>query len=181
MSIIYVYLDHSNIWIGGNSLHRQRLGITTTPDQQSQVSWACDFARLYELLCPPDQHIGRSVLVTSTKPGAATTWRYAAEQAGFDVRIQPRIGPVEKQVDQELGMLMVDDAIDHLTPNDTVVLASGDSDFLPAIERVRRRVPGVTIRIVSWSHSLSAELGATADEVLLLDHHLDHLTHHRAA
>lgn len=54
---------------------------------------------------------------------------------------------------------------------DTVVLVSGDGDFIPLV--VQQQSRGLDVIVVSWRRSLSMDLAATADDHVLLEDHLE--------
>lgn len=51
--------------------------------------------------------------------------------------------PEEKRTDVNIGLQMLDDAYQHLT--DQMILVSGDSDLVPAIDLVKLRAPNVEV------------------------------------
>lgn len=79
----------------------------------------------------------------------------------------------EKQVDNALGTLLLEDSYEHTKPGDTVVLIAGDGDFVPNLESVRRR--GFKVRLMFWSHASKA-LRDGADEFVDLDPHFETLS-----
>jgi hypothetical protein len=85
---LYVYVDKSNIWIEGQRVQAVRTG--AAPDLRIALrkritsSWTYDFGRLYDLLCPPGENIGRSILFGSKPPENDSIWRRVRD-ADFEV------------------------------------------------------------------------------------------------
>ena len=77
--------------------------------------------------------------------------------SGFDVR--------QKEVDVELALQM--DEASRTSPTETIILVSGDRDFLPAVERARRR--GTRVEIAGFSASTSKGLQRSATRFHVLD------------
>lgn len=178
---LYVYVDNSNIWIEGQRIQAVRTGaapdIRAALKQKITTPWTYDFGRLYDLLCPAGQPIGRSVLYGSRPPANDSIWQ-KARGADFEVVVLDRSAVTgrEKQVDTSLSQCMSDDSYESMqaTNGDMAVLASGDADFLPTIRSLRRR--GLGVRVVSWKHAASHELRKAVDEFVELDSSFDYLT-----
>jgi uncharacterized LabA/DUF88 family protein len=179
---LYVYVDNSNIWIEGQRIQAVRKGlapdIRTALSKKITAAWTYDFGRLYDLLCPTGERVGRSILFGSKPPDNDSIWQRVRD-ADFQVRTFNRstITNKEKQVDVALSTTMLDDSYTYMkaAAGDIAVLAAGDGDFIPTIRSLQSR--GIRVRVVSWSHAVSHELRDTADEFRSLDAHFDYLTH----
>ncbi|KUN75397.1 NYN domain-containing protein [Streptomyces griseoruber] len=178
---LYVYVDNSNIWIEGQRIAAVRSGaardIRTALAQQITAPWTYDFGRLYGILCPPGENVGRSILFGSKPPENDSIWQRVRD-ADFEVETFDRstFTNKEKQVDIALSTRMMEDSFTYMKANkgDIAILAAGDGDFLPTIKSLQNR--GLGVRVVSWSHAVSHQLRDTADEFIELDPHFDHLT-----
>jgi uncharacterized LabA/DUF88 family protein len=178
---LYVYVDNSNIWIEGQRIQAVRTGaapdIRTALSQKITAPWTYDFGRLYDLLCPPGESIGRSILFGSRPPENDSIWQKVRD-ADFEVETFERstFTNREKQVDIALSTRMMEDSFKYMkaTNGDIAVLAAGDGDFVPTIRSLQSRELGV--RVVSWSHAASRQLREAADEFIELDPHFDMLT-----
>lgn len=178
---LYVYVDNSNVWIEGQRIQAVRTGLATdirsALKQRITAPWTYDFGRLYELLCPAGEPVGRSILFGSRPPENDSIWQKVRD-ADFEVRTFDRstFTNKEKQVDIALSTTMMEDSFRYMNPanGDIAVLAAGDGDFLPTIESLQSR--GLGVRIVSWSHAVSHRLRDTADEFVELDPHFDFLS-----
>jgi hypothetical protein len=92
-------------------------------------------------------------------------FRAAFVQAGFDVVDCPAIAWLKNSADMKMA-LDIREALDHRTSFDEFVLLSGDSDFLPALARLRAHDRRITI--LAQDTAKAAYLAA-ADEVVGLD------------
>jgi len=178
--VLFVYVDNSNVWIEGQHIQAVRHGLASDPldamRRRVTPRWAYDFGRIYELACPPNEQIGRSILFGSRPPANDTLWARARAE-GFEVKVLDRnAANKEKQVDTSLATLMVDDSYEFMKPerHDMVVLVAGDGDFVPPVRSVQRR--GLRVRVVFWTHATSRELYGIADEFAALDPQFDLLT-----
>lgn len=178
--VLFVYVDNSNVWIEGEHVKAARLGLATDPLDAARrrvtPRWAYDFGRLYELACPPDEQIGRSILFGSRPPANDSLWERARDE-GFEVAVLDRnAANKEKQVDTSLATLMVEDCYKCMKPerHDMAILVAGDGDFIPPVRSVQGR--GLKVRVVFWRHAVSRELREAADEFLELDPYFDQLT-----
>jgi uncharacterized LabA/DUF88 family protein len=178
---LYVYVDNSNIWIEGQRIQAVRTGlasdIRTALANNIKANWTYDFGRLYDLLCPPGQPVGRSILFGSRPPENDSIWQKVRD-ADFQVKTFDRSAFTnkEKQVDTALSAMMIEDSFKTMNAanGDMAVLAAGDADFLPAVESLQDR--GFKVRVVSWSHAVSRKLRDAADEFVDLDPHFDVLS-----
>lgn len=179
--LLFVYVDNSNVWIEGRRASAVAKGLA--PSFQDAFDsgvvdpdWNYDFGRLYDLACPGDVQVGRSMLLGSRPPKNDSLWDRARE-ADFEVETFDRnAANKEKQVDTRLATLMIDDSYQHMQPrlpDVTAVLVSGDGDYLPPMRSLQAR--DIKVKVVFWTHATSRELRETADEFVPLDPHLDHL------
>lgn len=174
----YIYVDNSNLWIEGQRLSAVKTNRSpsirhTQEHQVFDYDWRYDFGQLYRLACPPGEQIGRVALFGSTPPPQDSVWQIAKDQ-GFEVETFERnAANREKKVDAGMITAISDDSHLDMQPGDLVVIVTGDSDFVPLIESLRRR--GLTTRNMFWAHG-SAELRNAADEFYSLDGHFDYLS-----
>jgi uncharacterized LabA/DUF88 family protein len=178
--VLFVYVDNSNVWIEGQHIEAVRLGLAADPPDAARrritSRWSYDFGRLYDLACPPEEQIGRSILFGSRPPPNDSLWERARAE-GFEVKVFDRnAANKEKQVDTSLATLMVEDCFKYMRPerHDKAVLVAGDGDFIPPVRSVQSR--GLKVRVVFWRHGTSRELRGAADEFRELDPHFDQLT-----
>jgi hypothetical protein len=179
--LLFVYVDNSNVWIEGRRVSAVAKGLA--PSLQDAIdsgvvdpSWSYDFGRLYELACPPDAQIGRSLLLGSRPPDNDSLWEKARD-ADFQVELYNRnAANKEKQVDTGLTTRILEDSYEHMAaraPDVMVVVVTGDRDYAPPLRSVSKR--DIRTRVVFWDHA-SAELKQAADEFVSLNDHLAFLT-----
>jgi len=98
----------------------------------------------------------------------------AAERKGLEVIVYDRnVANHEKKIDTDIVATMIEDSYEILKiGEDEMTLVAGDADYLPAIEKVRRR--GIPVHVVFWGHA-SRELRAIAKKFVNLDPYLEHL------
>ena len=69
---------------------------------------------------------------------------------------------------------MIEDSYEILEiGKDEVTLVSGDADYLPAIEKLKKR--GIPVHVVFWNHA-SRDLKEVATKFVNLDPFLEHLS-----
>lgn len=96
------------------------------------------------------------------------TFYKALEGIGFEVRLkelQVFIGGAKK-ADWDIGLAM--DAIELAPRLDTVVIVSGDGDFVPLVEHLKRAL-GCRVEVMAFGRSASSKLGEAADSFVDLD------------
>jgi len=92
----------------------------------------------------------------------------ALQKIGFEVRakdLQVFAGGAKKG-DWDVGIAM--DAIETAHKLDTVVLVSGDGDFAPLVEHLRRAL-GCRVEAMAFGRSASRQLKDAADEFIDMD------------
>jgi len=92
----------------------------------------------------------------------------ALKTMGFEIRskdLQIFFGGAKKG-DWDVGIAM--DMIEQSPKLDTVILVSGDGDFIPLLQHLRRAV-GCRVEVAAFGKSTSKKLGEEADSFLDLD------------
>ena len=179
-SVLFAYVDNSNIWIEGQRIQAVEEGLARDPvgamRQGICAPWSYDFGRLYELVCPKGTSIGRSILIGSKPPPNDSLWERAREE-GFEVEVFDRNrSNKEKQVDSTIVAKMIEDSFLYMKADrgDTAVLVAGDADYMPCVRSLHER--GLKLRVVFWEHATSHELRKSADNFTPLDPYFDQLT-----
>lgn len=176
---LFVYVDNSNVWIEGQRVSAVAKGLA--PDIFTAMSsdvldrtWRYDFGRLYEIACPEEQKIGRSVLFGSRPPPNDSLWERARSQ-GFEPIVYDRNDANrKKKVDVHIATMMTADSFEYMQPDrDMAVLVAGDGDLLPPVELLQTR--GISVRCLFWDHA-SRDLRDAASEFVSLNPHLEFLS-----
>jgi len=98
----------------------------------------------------------------------------ALEEIGFEVKakqLQIFYGG-NKKGDWDVGIAM--DAIELAHRLDTIVLISGDGDFIPLVQHLRRAL-GCRVEVVAFGKSCSSKLSEEADRFVDLDQNKKYL------
>lgn len=174
----YVYVDNSNVWIEGKHVsavvHGYAPDIWTAMDQRiCDYSWKIDFGKLLSFSGGAEPDIGRAVLYGSRPPANDSLWA-AAERCGFEVVVHDRnAGNREKKIDTSLTTDVVADSYELMKPGaDSIVIVSGDTDYVPAVERLIGR--GFNVEVHFWEHA-GRELREACSRFVPLNPYLDHL------
>ena len=176
---IYIYVDNSNVWIEGRRISAVRKGLASSVHEATKrkitdQSWTYDFGRLYSLICPEGQTIGRSSLFGSRPPENDSIWDYARSM-GFEVFLFNRnAANKEKQVDVGIATQIMEDSYEYMKPGDSLLLVSGDRDYLPTIQSLAKR--GFPTRVAFWTHATGHELKQPPIEFIALDPAFDFIT-----
>lgn len=174
-----LYVDNSNVWIEGMHVAAARNG--HAPDVWSAVqnricdyNWQLDFGKLFEFAGGTRADVKRAALFGSRPPKNDSLWT-AAERNGFEVIVYDRnVAKREKKIDTDIVATMIEDSYERFTVGeDEITLVAGDSDYVPAIEKLKRR--DIPVHVVFWAHA-SRELKEVATKFINLDPYLDHLS-----
>lgn len=116
---------------------------------------------------------GRSLIramayVVTTETGEETAFFGALGKAGIEIRSKPLqvfLGGAKK-ADWDVGLAI--DAVTMAPKLDSVVLVSGDGDYVPLVEYLQN-THGCQVEVVAFGKSSSARLIEAADDFLDLD------------
>lgn len=92
----------------------------------------------------------------------------ALKEIGFEVKLkelQVFFGG-NKKADWDIGIAM--DAIELAPKLDTIVIVSGDGDFIPLVEHLKRAM-GCRVEVLAFGRSCSTKLIEEADEFIDID------------
>lgn len=106
--------------------------------------------------------------VITTESGEEKSFFEALEKAGIETKtknLQIFFGGAKKG-DWDIGIAM--DAVRMAPKLDTVVLVSGDGDFVPLVEYLKN-THGCQVEVIAFGKSSSSKLIETADDFLDLD------------
>ncbi|OIQ65728.1 NYN domain protein [mine drainage metagenome] len=172
-----LYVDNSNVWIEG--MHVAAFASGMVPDVWTAVkgnicdhNWKLDFGKLFEFAGGERKEVRKAALFGSRPPKNDSLW-VAAKKIGFEVTTYDRnVANAEKKIDTDIVATMIEDSYEILQPGDEVTLVSGDSDYVPAIEKLKKR--GIAVHVVFWKHA-SREIKEAATSFTELDQYLEHL------
>jgi uncharacterized LabA/DUF88 family protein len=174
-----LYVDNSNVWIEGMHVAAAKHG--HAPDVWSAVqsricdyNWKLDFGKLFQFAGGERAEVKRAALFGSRPPKNDSLWA-AAERKGFEVIVYDRnVANREKKIDTDIVSTMIEDSYEKFTSGqDEMTLVAGDADYVPAIEKLKKR--GVPVHVVFWGHA-SRELKEVATKFVNLDPYLEHLS-----
>ena len=147
-----IFVDDSNLWIEGKKAYAQNHGLSTVEDPQARF----DFKELMKVTTGRRQlEVGARKLYGSVPPPADTVWAKVEEQ-GWEVILKKKSYHTgkEKQIDTQLVADVV--LLVKETRSGTVIIVSGDSDYIPAIEVALDH--GWKVEVWSWEAALSADI-----------------------
>ena len=173
-----LYVDNSNVWIEGMHVAAVQNGLAPNiwDAMQNKIcdySWKIDFGKLFQFAGGNRTDVKRAVLFGSRPPKNDSLWG-AAERNGFEVMVYDRnYSGKEKKIDTDIVATMIEDSYDILTVgDDEITLVSGDADYVPAIEKLKKR--GIEVHVVFWSHA-ARELRESATRFIELDPYLNNI------
>lgn len=173
-----LYVDNSNVWIEGMHVAAVRKGYapnvwTAQKDKICDYDWKIDFGKLFQFAGGDKSEVKHAVLFGSRPPPNDTLWD-AAKRKGFEVIVYDRnVSGKEKKIDTDVVATMIEDSYELVNPEtDEMTLVAGDADYVPAIEKLKRRK--IKVHVVFWSHA-AKELRDVATKFIALDPYLEHL------
>jgi uncharacterized LabA/DUF88 family protein len=162
-----IVVDNSNIFIEG-----QKYSATAKArqDQMGTVcdpSWRIDFGKLLFQLAN-GREIHGAILVGSRPPANDSVWN-EAKKLGFIVTVHERdFKGKEKAVDTELVAQGTEIIVDAQEPM-TLVIASGDRDFIPLVSVAHRRKWQVEMAAFSSAFSTTGQMATSVDDIRPLE------------
>lgn len=175
----YCYIDNSNVWIEGMRVSAVKKGLApdiwaACDNRITDYDWQIDFGRLFGFAA--GEVVGRAVLFGSRPPNNDSLWAVAVSK-GFEVIVHDRNAQnKEKKIDTQITAEMIDDSYRLMQEGDTITLVSGDSDYVPGIEKLKSR--GFHVDVCFWDHA-SHEIREVASRFVSLNRYLAHLNLNR--
>jgi uncharacterized LabA/DUF88 family protein len=170
---LYVFVDNSNVLIEGRrfaEMKRSRKGkLSAYKDNTYEIDWG----KFLYVLKEKDTRafVEVPILYGSRPPAADSVWNRIRDD-GFDVKVFDRnIRNKEKGVDMEMGMDIAQLVYTVSMPK-TIVMAAGDADYVPAVERAKSK--GWLVEVWFWSNA-AGELRKASSRFGELDQHLEFL------
>ncbi len=147
-----VFIDTQNLYHSGKNLYQSRV----------------NFGNLLKDAVAGRHLIRARAYVVTTESGEEKGFFEALAKVGIETRtkdLQVFFGGAKK-ADWDVGMAV--DAITMAPKLDTVILVTGDGDFIPLIDYLRTH-DGCQVEVVSFGRSTSAKLKEATDHFLDLD------------
>ena len=173
-----LYVDNSNIWIEGMHVAAVKNGLapdiwTAIKQKICDYNWKFDFGKLFHFAGGDKLEVKKAALFGTRPPKNDSLWT-AAEKNGFEVVVYDRnVANHEKKIDTDIVATMIEDSYEILTlGQDEITLVAGDSDYVPAIEKLKKR--NIPVHVVFWGHA-ARELKESASKFFDLNPYLDHL------
>jgi uncharacterized LabA/DUF88 family protein len=137
-------------------------------------SWKIDFGKLFQFAGGDRADVKRAALFGSRPPQNDSLWT-AAKRNGFEPIVYDRnVVDREKKIDMDMVATMIEDSYEILTiGEDEITLVAGDSDYVPAIEKLKKRK--IPVHVVFWGHAAKELKEAAATNFINLDPYLEHL------
>jgi hypothetical protein len=152
-----LYVDNSNVWIAGMYVSAVEKGLapdvwTASQNKICDYEWKLDFGKLFGFAGGDASEVKRALLFGSRPPKNDSLWT-AAERNGFEVIVYDRNSEGrEKKIDTDIVASMMEDSYEIFSVGeDEITLVAGDADYVPAIEKLKRR--GIPVNVVFWDHA----------------------------
>lgn len=161
---VAVFIDTQNMYHSAKHLYGARL----------------HFGKLVELLVGGRDLVRAFAYVARSKTGEEKAFLDALEASGIELRIKDVIefSSGERKADWDVGMAI--DAVKFSERVDTIVLVTGDGDFVPLVEYLQSK--GIIVEVAAFAESTSRALRESADEYFdISEHRQDLLIYSSAA
>jgi uncharacterized LabA/DUF88 family protein len=171
--ILYAYVDNSNVLIEARRFAEMKRKLKAKLSPFTDDSYEIDWGKFLYLI---EENNTRGlaevpVLYGSRPPANDSVWQRIRDD-GFDVKVFDRnIRNKEKGVDMEMGMDIAE-LLHTVSPPRTIVIAAGDADYVPVVERAKKKK--WIVEVWFWGNA-AAELKKAASRFCPLDPHLEFL------
>ena len=170
---LYAFVDNSNVLIEGRRFASMKRAGRGRRSRSVDSSYDIDWGKFLYVLKESDSRALAEVptLYGSRPPAEDSVWNRIRDD-GFDVKVFDRnIRNKEKGVDMEMG-LDISELIHTVKPPRVIVVAAGDADYVPAVERAK----GLDWIVEVWFWGNAAnELKKAASRFRALDEHFEFL------
>jgi len=166
-----ILVDNSNVFIEGRKHSAARKGVTDlTPEGKvpQDPSWRLDFAKLLGTLAG-GRKIREAYLVGSRPPPNDAVWKMA-EKGGFKVKTHDRDMATNKEKAVDAELVAQGTRLICTTPAPaTLVIASGDRDFIPLVNIAHEMGWNVEMAAFESAFSEEGEMATSVDKICPLD------------
>lgn len=149
---VAMFIDTQNLYHSAKNLYQARV----------------DFGEVVKESVAGRQLIRAMAYVVTTESGEEQTFFEALTKLGIETKtkdLQVFLGGAKK-ADWDVGMAI--DAIKMAPKLDTVILATGDGDFVPAVEYLKMR-EGCQVEVIAFGRSSSSRLRESVDDFIDMD------------
>jgi len=170
---LHVFVDNSNVLIEGRRFAEMKRSRKGRLSPYKDASYEIDWGKFLYVLKEKDTRafVDVPILYGSRPPAEDSVWNRIRDD-GFDVKVFDRnIRNKEKGVDMEMGMDVAQLLYTVPDPKN-IVIAAGDADYVPVIERAKGK--GWKVEVWFWSNA-AVELQKTANRFIPLDPFLEFL------
>lgn len=168
---LHLFVDNSNILIEGRRLAEAKRKGRAKLGKYTDERYEIDFGKFIYVVKENGARALAEVpiLYGSRPPPDDSVWQRIRDD-GFDTKIFDRnIRNKEKGVDMEMGMDIAERLHTSKSPQ-TLVIAAGDADFVPVIERAKAK--GWQVEVWFWNNAAAATKKA-ASRFCSLDEHFE--------
>lgn len=172
-SKLHLFVDNSNVLLEGRRHSEMKRKGRAKRGPYLDDSYEIDWGKFLYLLKEKDTRtlVEVPILYGSRPPAEDSVWNRIREE-GFDAKVFDRnIRNKEKGVDMEMGMDIAERIHGSASP-DTIVIAAGDADYIPAVRRARSK--GWFVEVWFWDNAAS-DLKKEASRFCALDAYYEYL------
>ncbi|XP_019630921.1 PREDICTED: uncharacterized protein LOC109474889 [Branchiostoma belcheri] len=178
---LYVFVDDSNIWIEGKKAAVKQKKLACDEDPRLRI----EYGNFIDVLSSKERQMSSVIEIAnmygSIPPPNDSLWDKMKEKGWkVDLKERSKITGKEKAVDAQLMVDATSFAEQKKDTGGTIVLISGDKDFIPLINKVLE-YPTWNVEVWMWEHALSTsikDLAKTRDRIMVesLDDHIESMT-----
>lgn len=171
--ILFAFVDNSNVLIEGRRFAEMKRKGRSRLSPYVDDSYSIDWGKFLYVVKEQDSRglAEIPILYGSRPPDEDSVWNRIRDD-GFDVKLFDRnIRNKEKGVDMEMGMDVAKLVYSAIDPR-VIVVAAGDADYVPVVERAKDE--GWIVEVWFWSNA-AGDLKKAASRFCVLDEHLEFL------
>ena len=173
---IWIFVDHSNAWIGAKKLGSKRKEFESEEDHRVRINYG-----LLTDAVANERPVAKGTLYGSEPPRIDPVWKKIRE-CGWEVKTlqkDPHSGK-EKEVDNEIISDILKLTLKQRHSPSTIVLVSGDADMRPGIKTIMTEAEGWKLEVCIWDSICSHRLRGLTDtypnvSITSLDEHWENV------
>ncbi len=147
--------------------------------QRIKRGWKIDYHKLVTTVLGPSRTLVRVYFYTGIAvppPPAQVRFHQALKYLGFSVVTKPLRKRGEVWVEKGVEVALVTDLIGLAIRNayDTAILVSGDSDYMSALDEVKRL--GKRVEVAAFESDVAPEMKVIGDRLIMLERLMGELT-----